>query len=186
MKTKISNDREHAQVLFGDLCVDAALCCSKTQDIIAKVQAKYPLNTLVDMLTDADCEDPHFKEVLLGLLRSAYIDPYRAKDQYDLLHKDFCAKIVHILNTWFEGWEGNYTLDSLQCIYLVFKVFYSVIQNQIFEEELDDLRKNFALEKKIEVVLQKLIGEFKFFAKPKCCGFHEIFDERKQRRTYIL
>ena len=98
-ETKISNDREHTQVLFGDLCVDAALCCSKTQDIIAKVQAKYPLNTLVDMLTDADCEDPHFKEVLLGLLRSAYIDPYRAKDQYDLLHKDFCAKIVHILNT---------------------------------------------------------------------------------------
>ena len=64
-------------------------------------------------------------------------------------------------------------------------MFYSVIQNQIFEEELDDLRENFALEEKIEVVLQKLIGEFKFFAKPNVVDFMK-YSMKKSKEELIF
>ena len=59
--------------VLGDMLIDAAMCITKDNNIIQKIQQKYNFNSLIGVLDMSD-ESFHFLEVVIWLLRSCYLN----------------------------------------------------------------------------------------------------------------
>ena len=61
------------EFVLGDMVVDADMCLTQDQTIIQKIQQKYDINSLIEVLDTPD-DSFRFLEIIVRLLRSIYLN----------------------------------------------------------------------------------------------------------------
>ena len=138
--------------------VDAAMCLTQDKDIIQKIQLKYDIHSLIEVL-DTNDESFHFLEAVVWLLRSCYLNSNIQLQAVDESQISTIKK--HIYNQ----------LEEITDLSNISQIRFAIESITLLSNCFDDMAKEGRLNFIIEILLNELLKDFEVFTIPNAINF---------------
>jgi len=156
--SNLLNQNLDRRFVLGDMYVDAAMSLTQDKDIIQKIQQKYDINSLIEVLATTD-ESFHFIETVIWLLRSCYLNSNLQLQTVDESQISVIKKCIY------GHFEKITDLNNINHIRFVIESI------TLLSNCYDKINKSDKLHTIIETLFNELLKDFDVFIIPNAIDF---------------